>query len=354
MSNTALNRTGICLLTNKSGGAVAQGDVVIIDGTTASSFTTTTTAAFVAGLVGVVLEPNGIGANAVGLVATSGYVPKVTLSGAATLGDLIATHSVAKQAAPHAAPSVAGDFGQVLAASATPAAIIFGLPRGVSAAGDVATDAIWDAAGDIVQGTGSNTAGRLAIGTAFQVPRVNAGATALEYAGGITLISSTLVGAGGAASVDIQNIPATFKHLRLLYAARGDTVATTADLNLTINNDSTADHYQYIYYYIFGNGNNNTANYSSTAIKLYSIPAASATAGGAGTGQIDIMHYAGTTFLKNVEYHGTFMASTGNNNPQGWHGHACWKSTSAISRLTLTPSAGNLVEGSRVSLYGIS
>ena len=47
--------------------------------------------------------------------------------------------------------------------------------------GSVATDAIWDAAGDIVQGTGANTAARLAIGTANQQLRVNAGATALEY-----------------------------------------------------------------------------------------------------------------------------------------------------------------------------
>jgi hypothetical protein len=48
--------------------------------------------------------------------------------------------------------------------------------------GSVATDTIWDAAGDIVQGTGSNTAARLAIGTAGQALRVNSGATALEYA----------------------------------------------------------------------------------------------------------------------------------------------------------------------------
>jgi hypothetical protein len=51
-----------------------------------------------------------------------------------------------------------------------------------AAGGAVATDAIWDAAGDIVQGTGANTAARLAIGTALQVLRVNAGATAVEWA----------------------------------------------------------------------------------------------------------------------------------------------------------------------------
>ena len=50
-----------------------------------------------------------------------------------------------------------------------------------ASSGSVATDAIWDAAGDIVQGTGANTAAKLPIGTASQQLRVNAGATALEY-----------------------------------------------------------------------------------------------------------------------------------------------------------------------------
>jgi hypothetical protein len=55
------------------------------------------------------------------------------------------------------------------------------LMSGGAGGGSVATDAIWDAAGDIVQGTGANTAARLAIGTAGQVLRVNSGATATEW-----------------------------------------------------------------------------------------------------------------------------------------------------------------------------
>lgn len=48
--------------------------------------------------------------------------------------------------------------------------------------GAVATDAIWDAAGDLAVGSGANTAARMAKGTALQVLRVNSGATALEWA----------------------------------------------------------------------------------------------------------------------------------------------------------------------------
>jgi hypothetical protein len=44
--------------------------------------------------------------------------------------------------------------------------------------GNIATDTIWDVAGDTVYGTGSNTSARLAAGTAYQLYMMNSGATA--------------------------------------------------------------------------------------------------------------------------------------------------------------------------------
>jgi hypothetical protein len=48
--------------------------------------------------------------------------------------------------------------------------------------GSVATDAIWDAVGDLAVGSGANTAARLAKGAALQILRVNAAEDALEWA----------------------------------------------------------------------------------------------------------------------------------------------------------------------------
>jgi hypothetical protein len=45
----------------------------------------------------------------------------------------------------------------------------------------MATDTLWDAAGDLAVGTGSNTGGRLALGTARQSLRVNGVANAVEW-----------------------------------------------------------------------------------------------------------------------------------------------------------------------------
>lgn len=135
MANTALQRITQSLLTNKSGGALAQGDVVIISTGTAAAFTTTTTSGYVNGAIGVIVEPNGIANDAIGMVAFSGPVPKINLSGSASLGDLFKTHTVAGQAVRHAAGIQAGDFGIVTATGTSPTAILWGLPAGAIGAG---------------------------------------------------------------------------------------------------------------------------------------------------------------------------------------------------------------------------
>lgn len=52
-----------------------------------------------------------------------------------------------------------------------------------TASGSVATDAIWDAAGDLAVGTGANTAAKLAIGSTGQVAKVVSGTVAWGTAG---------------------------------------------------------------------------------------------------------------------------------------------------------------------------
>lgn len=150
MPNTALNRTTAALLTNKSGGALVYGDVVILDNTNTNGFTTTTTAALATRGIGVILEPNGIANNASGMVALGGWCPKINLNTAATMGQFINTHTVAGQGTPHSSPQVTGDFAVALEASATPTAILFGNANGPI--------------GGSVTNTGTLTANRLVLG----------------------------------------------------------------------------------------------------------------------------------------------------------------------------------------------
>lgn len=163
MPNTALNRTLVALLTNKSGGALAFGDVVILDNTNDNGFTTTTTAALSTRQIGVIIEPNGIANNASGTVATGGWVPQVNLNTAATRGQFLKTHTVAGQATPHSSPQAEGDFAVALQASATPSAILFGGPNGpggvsvAGSSGDIQTNNGAGGLGSITPGSGVST-----------------------------------------------------------------------------------------------------------------------------------------------------------------------------------------------------
>ena len=128
--NTALNRTTIAYLTNKSGGALTYGAVVVLDNTNASGFTTTTSAGLSTRGIGVILDVAGIANNATGAVAIGGWCPQINLNTASTVGQFIKTHTVAGQGTPHASPQVEGDFAVALTASATPEAMLFGSANG--------------------------------------------------------------------------------------------------------------------------------------------------------------------------------------------------------------------------------
>lgn len=125
MTNTALNRTTVLQLRNKSGSTQSQGAVVILDTANEKSFDTTTTAGYTTTMVGVVIEPAGILNNEIGSIALGGWVPKINLASAASTGDVISTHTVAGQGVPSSLAD-AGNFAEALEAGSTPEAILYG------------------------------------------------------------------------------------------------------------------------------------------------------------------------------------------------------------------------------------
>lgn len=149
--------------TNKSGGSLAKGDVVIVDSANDNAITTTTSAGTTV-TVGVVVEENGIANNATGRVQFGGHVGLVNVNASVTRGHYGSTHTVAKQATDAGASRVVGTFCVFTTGGTTPEADLFIQPDASAATGNVATDSIWDAKGDLAAGTGANTAAALTVG----------------------------------------------------------------------------------------------------------------------------------------------------------------------------------------------
>lgn len=130
MSNLR-GRQVVVSLTNKSGGSVAAGDVVIVD-TGNNEAITTTTSARVEVSLGVVQE--AIASNATGRVLVHGYAALVNVPSSVTRGHYVETHTVAKQATGNSSRR-SGSFGQFLTGGTTPTALIWGRPDQTASGG---------------------------------------------------------------------------------------------------------------------------------------------------------------------------------------------------------------------------
>lgn len=205
------------------------------------------------------------------------------------------------------------------------------------------------AAGDLAYYSAATTPARLAIGTAYQVLRTNSGATAPEWvSGGMHLISETDL-SGSQANFDLTSIPTGFRHLHLRIILRSDANATSDNVNVAFNGDTTAANYNG-HYAVFTGGVTTQGDLASSRVGFFAI-GATAGANDFAAGTIDIHHYAAG---HNKELVGTQTLPTGAAVVQRAETVVRWSNTAVISRITLTPVTGtNFVSGSRVSLYGI-
>lgn len=223
---------------------------------------------------------------------------------------------------------------------------------GTSVSGDVAADAIWDAAGDLVQGTGANTAARLPIGTANQLLRVNSGATAVEWGSVGRVLISQLTPTG--TTVSWTSIPAIYNSLEIEYIARGDNASAYVDAVVELNNDTTATNYRCLIDGGYGASSTYIYGPNDNLIFTSTIPAATATAGYSGSGTIKFVNYASTAFHKYGLARMVAMRSDSGVNLFSVAASIMWANTSAINRIDIILSAGNFLTGSTFRLYGVN
>ena len=377
MANTALNRTTVLQLTNKSGGSVVKGAVVIIDSSTAESFTTTTTAANADDTVGVVTDAS-IAADAIGAVAVGGWVSQINLASSASLGDYVTTHTVAGQGTPTSSVGE-GCFAQVLETGTAPSATLFGsvtqaIGGTTTFTGLTDTPSSYSSqANKVVSVNSGETALEFTTpvsdftdlgdapssysGEGGNIVAVNSGETAVEFIekSGWTLIDDQTISSSSVTQVTFSSIPQTYKHLALMISGR---VANTENvyelIQCEINDDSTATAYVYASQIVFSNSSTESQSIGTDKMALGYLAGPDAVTNSAGSIEAKFLNYTDTTFFKTCHSTG---AALGEGSPnftvRMFDFGNVWKDTSAITKLDITTGGTQFEIGSRFTLYGI-
>lgn len=159
--------------------------------------------------------------------------------------------------------------------------------------------------------------------------------------------------AAAVASFDITAIPAAYAHLQLVLHARSTAALLTDLVQLRFNGDAAASYY----------GQQLTANaaavtaaqaIATTGLGIGDIPAATATAGVAGSANILIPGYSTGAMTKAVQSMNACPAGTSTGTLYLEQRIGFWVSGGVINRITLLPNTGTFAAGSRCTLYGMA
>ena len=163
-------------------------------------------------------------------------------------------------------------------------------------------------------------------------------------------ISDTVLGTTQA-SITV-NLPSTYQHAQIWVSARSDTAAINSPLRIRFNGDS-ATNYDNQAMYAQGATITAAESLATASPEIGFLAAASDAAGKWGQSFIDIADYTSTTQEKMATAKGSWVEANATSQVrQGlWTTH--WRSTAAITSVTLFPGSGNFIAGSRVTVYGM-
>ncbi len=166
-------------------------------------------------------------------------------------------------------------------------------------------------------------------------------------------IATVTVGSGGASSIDIQNIPATYTDLCLVLSVRSNHTGGNDDWYLRVNNVSTGGTYSNRG--LYGNGSS-AGSWSGTGgtsgAQIYGGWNNESTNTNIFTSiQIYFPNYANTSYNKSFGWEG--VQEYNSTTAYAYMGAGLYASTNAISRITFTSWNSTLAQHTTATLYGI-
>jgi len=177
---------------------------------------------------------------------------------------------------------------------------------------------------------------------------------AAPTAGGLTPIEEIALTADQS-SITFSDIPQGYRNLIIKMTARGTHSVEAIDVYMRANGDTNTANYARTFIFEYDNSGSGTiGSGGNKAIQagqtITFLASASAPSNRATSATITIFDYARTYWYKNAIDQHTFSGSTTKQwiTSSGWE----WRSTAAITSLTLAPANGNFATGSVFSLYG--
>jgi hypothetical protein len=169
------------------------------------------------------------------------------------------------------------------------------------------------------------------------------------YANSYESISTTVVGAGGAASIFFNSIPQTYQHLQIRFTARTNLASGSNADTLYIQAASSSAPYNSHGVYGTGSTTVSATNTGSSSALLLCTPLTSVTSGVFGMGILDIYDYKSTTKNLVIRGYGGY-----DNNGSGFVTLTSMYGTNsaAITQLTLGFNS-SIQQFSHFALYGI-
>jgi hypothetical protein len=183
--------------------------------------------------------------------------------------------------------------------------------------------------------------------------------TWLSFAGSgqMVPIGSEVVLASPAATIDFTSIPATYKHLLIIFKVRTDRASQPVDgLDLTLNGDTGANYRNASIGAAesAAPGGNPIATASAAMLARDNVPGPANTAptGAFATGQLQIFYYSDAAVAKLIQ---TLVAGWNNSNiSKYWITENTWANQAAVNRVTFkSENAANFIAGCRAQLYGV-
>jgi hypothetical protein len=164
-----------------------------------------------------------------------------------------------------------------------------------------------------------------------------------------TLIQKTTVTSAGASSISFTNIPQNFTDLVVMCSLRNATASTAQSGWVKFNGSSTG----YAHKYLGGDGASASSAGDAAATRIYigQVDGATATANTFANVSIYIPNYTSANY-KSVSIDG--VQETNDTTAYATLSAGLWSNTDAITSISLETTAGNYVQYSSASLYGVA